>query len=76
MKTIFIGSAFACMLAIGPALAQTGPVATQCAHDIAAYCSGKGHGSRQTRSCLEAHRDQVSTKCRRALDSTGAGRGK
>ena len=59
-----------------PALAQSGPVATKCAKDIQAYCAGKGHGSRQTRTCLEANRDKVSAECRQALDTTGGGRGR
>ena len=57
-----------------PAVAQTGPVATACAADISKFCAGKGHGNRQTRSCLEANREKLSEGCRRALDTTGGGR--
>jgi hypothetical protein len=59
-----------------PAIAQTGPVATACAADIPQFCAGKGHGNRQTRSCLEANREKLSQRCRSALDSTGGGRRK
>jgi len=59
------------------ALAQgTGPASTQCATDIQTFCAGKGHGSGQTRSCLDANRDKVSADCRDALDTTGPGRGR
>lgn len=75
MKKIFVAAALAAFATI-PAFAQTGPVATQCAQDIQSYCSGKSHGSRQIRTCLEANRDKVSAECRQALDSTGRGQGK
>lgn len=59
------------------ALAQgtgSGAVATVCAKDIAKYCAAAGHGSAQTRTCLEQHREEVSAACRKALDTTGRGR--
>ena len=56
------------------ALAQTGPVAKQCASDIKTFCADKGHGNRQTRSCLEANRAKLSGECQKALDTTGGGR--
>ncbi|MDE1935721.1 cysteine rich repeat-containing protein [Bradyrhizobium sp.] len=62
--------------AVTPALSQSGPVATQCAKDIETYCAGKGHGSGQTRACLQANRDKVSAECRQALDTTGPGSGR
>ena len=74
MKSMFLGTALA-IVATVTAFAQTGPVATQCAQDIQTYCAGKGHGSRQTRTCLEANRDKVSAECRKALETTGPGRG-
>ena len=58
-----------------PIFAQTGPVATVCAKDIQKYCATQGHGDRQTRSCLESNRKKLSAACRRALDTTGGGRG-
>lgn len=75
MKKILLGMTLAACATV-PASGQTGPVATQCAQDIQTYCSGKGHGSRQTRTCLEANRDKVSAECRQALDTTGPGSGK
>jgi hypothetical protein len=41
-----------------------------------AYGPGKSHGSRQIRTCLEAHCDKVSAEGREALDITGPGQGK
>lgn len=61
-------------LSVGPvAFAQNGPVADICANDIQKFCANKGHGHRQTRSCLEAHRKKLSPECRHALDTTGGG---
>lgn len=70
-----IASAVAVTLA-GAAAAQTGPVASACKADIAKFCVGKGHGNRQTRTCLERHKDKVSASCKTALETTGGGRGK
>jgi hypothetical protein len=75
MKKMFLGAALV-MCAAAPAFGQAAPVATQCAQDIQTYCAREGHGSRQTRNCLETNRDKVSAECRQALDTTGPGRGK
>jgi hypothetical protein len=45
------------------AFGQTGPVAALCTQDIQTCCANKGHGSRQTRTCLEANRDKLSAEC-------------
>ncbi len=74
MKTVMLAGCVMLALSV-PAFAQKGPVARQCANDIQSYCAGKGHGARQTRSCLETNRDKVSDQCRQALDTTGKGRG-
>lgn len=66
--------AAALLVLASSAFAQTGPVAKQCANEIKTFCAGKGHGSRQTRSCLEANRAKVSAECQKALDTTGGGR--
>ena len=66
----FAGVAFATV-----ALAQGGPVATDCANDIAKICSGKPHDG-SVRICLETNYAKVSAACKKALDSTGGGRGK
>jgi hypothetical protein len=66
----FAGVAFATA-----ALAQGGPVATDCASDIAKLCSGKPHDG-SVRICLEINYGKVSAACKAALDSTGGGRGK
>jgi hypothetical protein len=66
----------------GTAIAQQGrsqpgqgPVAANCAEDIATYCPNTQHGDRSARSCLERNRSKVSAACRNALDTTGGGRG-
>jgi hypothetical protein len=66
----FTGVAFAT-----GALAQGGPVATDCANDIAKLCRGKPHDG-SVRICLETNYAKVSAACKKALDSTGGGRGK
>ena len=63
------------LMALGNStLAQTRPVAKQCASDIKTFCADKGHGNRQTRTCLEANRTKLSAECQKALDTTGGGR--
>lgn len=51
-----------------------GPVAQNCADEITKLCAGKKHGHGEIRGCLEAHKSQVSDKCKHALDTTGWGR--
>lgn len=63
----------AAMLFQGQSLAQSGPVATQCAPEITKYCADKTHGDGSVRACLEANRTQLSTDCQQALDTTGGG---
>lgn len=76
MRTVKIITALA--LAIAAAMtvasAQTGPVARSCSGDIARLCAGKAHDG-EVRICLETNYDQVSAACKRALDTTGGGRG-
>ena len=57
------------------ALAQGGLVAADCANDIAKLCAGKPHDG-SVRICLETNYAKVSGDCKKALDSTGGGRGK
>jgi hypothetical protein len=73
-KLMFGALAVAFLTAAAPATAQTGPVATACATDIPKFCAGKGHGNRQTRTCLESNREKLSAECRSALDGTRGGR--
>ena len=78
MRTIFAVLTVAVLAAVAvPAssLAQTGPVGTVCSKDIAKFCKGLRHGSMEVRACLEANRAKISAACRRALDTTGGGRG-
>jgi hypothetical protein len=81
MRTIFAALGIVTMMALpssSATLAQgvgAGPVGTQCKADIAKFCAGAQHGSMAARACLDANRDKVSDGCRRALDTTGGGRG-
>jgi hypothetical protein len=52
-----------------------GPVAQQCASDIKKFCADKQHDG-AVRACLEQKKDQVSAKCKAALDTTGGGQGR
>jgi hypothetical protein len=63
------------MMPLAVSSAQTGPVATACKDDIAQMCAGKAHDG-EVRICLESNYDKVSAACKKALDSTGGGRGK
>ncbi len=58
-----------------PALSQSGPVARGCKNDIAKICADKPHDG-SVRVCLEQAYEQASASCKKALDSTGGGRGK
>ncbi len=72
-------SIFSCLL-INSVYAQAnhgpgrGPVALNCADEITKLCAGKKHMHGEIRSCLEAHKAQVSDKCKHALETTGWGR--
>ncbi len=74
-----LGIAAASLIAVTAAYAQgtgTGPVATACKAEITKYCANKGHGDRQTRTCLEANVSKLSADCKTALDTTGGGKGR
>lgn len=62
-----------------PALAQQGqgqgPVAQQCAQDIAKFCEGIAHGGGKVRACLETNKANVSAECQTALATHGPGSG-
>lgn len=74
INTIVV-SALAIAASVAVASAQTGPVATGCKDDIAKLCAGKAHDG-EVRICLETNYDKVSAACKKALDTTGGGRGK
>jgi hypothetical protein len=77
LQTISKGlvAAITATLLSSTAFAQTGPIATACKDDIPKYCAGKKHGQGEVRACLEANKDKVSAACKKALDTTGPGRG-
>ena len=73
-KSLLLAAA-AATLSATVALAQSGPVATACADDIAKRCAGKPHDG-SVRICLGQSYAKVSAACKSALDTTGGGRGK
>jgi hypothetical protein len=76
MKLIhtIVVSALVLAASIAVASAQTGPVTTGCKDDIAKLCADKAHDG-DVRICLESNYDGVSAACKKALDTTGGGRG-
>ena len=55
----------------GQALAQT-PTADQrgaCGADYQKFCTGTQPGGGRVVACLNAHRDQISAACKKAIDS-------
>lgn len=75
-KKLMTSAAVALIVSAGAAAAQSGPVSSACKDDLAKYCAGKSHESREARSCLEANKDKVSAACKTALEQTGGGKGK
>ena len=72
---VMAGASFA-QMAAPKGGAGTGPVASACKAEIADKCTGKQHGNRAVRTCLEANRASLSDACKAALDTTGGGRGR
>lgn len=55
---------------------ELGPVATNCKAEIAKFCADKKHGRGEVRACLDARKEELSDACKKALETTGPGRGK
>lgn len=55
--------------------AQSGRVGRACRTELANLCAGKPHDG-SARICLEENYDKVSARCKKALDTTGGGRGR
>lgn len=66
IKAAITLATLAAVLFPGPTHAQSGPVATSCADDIAKLCPGKPHDG-SVRICLEQRYDKVSATCKSAL---------
>jgi Cysteine rich repeat len=49
--------------------AAQGPIRQACSVEIQTYCSDVTPGEGRLRACLSAHRDELTTDCRNALDS-------
>lgn len=77
MRSVFIMTATVIVIvaSIFAASAQSGPVGSACKSDIGKLCAGQPHDG-SVRICLETNYDSVSAACKRALDTTGGGRGK
>lgn len=73
--TVLTATALTNLVFATAALAQSGPVASSCAKDIGKLCAAKRHDG-SVRICLENNYAKVSADCKKALDSTGGGRGK
>ena len=57
--------------ACGSAFAQT-PTADQrgaCGQDYQKFCNGTAPGGGRIVACLNAHRDQITAACKKAIDS-------
>lgn len=54
----------------------SGPVSVKCKDEIAKFCADKSHVMGEVRSCLEAKKDELSSACKEALESTGPGKGR
>jgi hypothetical protein len=56
--------------------AAAGKVKTDCADEISKFCEGVEHGQGRVRKCLQEKIEEVSSACRTALETTGAGKNK
>lgn len=72
---LIVAAALVAFGTAGAAYAQSGPVAKSCGGDIAKLCADKPHDG-GVRICLESNYDQLNAACKKALDTTGGGRGK
>lgn len=75
MKVLLLACGLVIAASAFTASAQTGVVAKACSADIAKQCAGRPHDG-SVRICLESNYETVSAACKKALDTTGGGRGK
>lgn len=74
-KVFLIGMGLVCTQAFatpGNPEHSNGPVATACAEEITKFCADKKHVNREVRTCLEAHKSQLSDSCKKTLETTGS----
>lgn len=75
MKILVMACGLVLAASIFTASAQTGIVAKACSNDIAKLCAGKPHDG-SVRICLEDNYERVAAACKKALDTSGGGRGR
>lgn len=66
-----IGVAFGMLAAIGTAAAYDEAVVSNCADDYFTYCKQHSPESLEVRYCMEAHRNELSKQCVKALVDAG-----
>lgn len=73
MKQIIIAFVATLSFFIWPSgqMTATGPVATNCKAEIAKFCAQEEHGDGEVRECLKDNRENLSSLCKEALDTTG-----
>ncbi len=74
-KKIIAVAALAALGLTKLAHAQPSPVARSCGDDITNMCADKPHDG-GVRMCLETNYDKLTAACKKALDTSGGGRGK
>lgn len=67
-----------CLTALTPALAERGnkDLKRNCVGDATTFCADVDPGSRAMDACFRKHREELSGRCRRAIDAYQAGRRK
>ncbi len=78
MRNVMINSTIGFLFIASTSLfAQVpGLVAESCKTEIEKFCADKQHGYGEIRACLEAKKSESSEVCKKALDTTGPGKGK
>ena len=65
------GVAFGALAAIGPATAYDEAVVTNCTADYFAFCKQHSPEGTEVRYCMEAHRNELTKQCVKALVDAG-----
>ena len=70
-RVAVIGVTFGMLAAIGTAAAYDEAVVTNCADDYFTYCKQHAPESPEVRYCMEAHRNELTKQCVKALVDAG-----